>query len=179
MPALAALAAALPGQVAAQEEDYRRIVTIMRACATIEDVPARVACYDNNIRPAAGSVAATPAPSAPSAPPAPAGSAVRQAEVAPQGPGGFGADQVPQARAARQETEEQEMEVRVARASELQPGIHVLTLEDGAQWQFVDPAPPSYDPPRAGSLIRIQSASLGSFLMRYQRQPSIRVRRIR
>ena len=65
------------------------------------------------------------------------------------------------------------------RSAEREPGIYVLTLEDGAQWQFVDAPSTSYDPPRPGSTIEISKASLGSYLMRYADQRGIRIRRIR
>src|SRR5690606_22600108 len=103
--AASALAASLPSQVQAQDEDYRTIVTIMRACSTIADVPARVACYDNNIRPGAPPVAAA-APGASGPAPAPA---ARQAEAAPRAPTGFGAASLPQTSLAREQAEEKEV----------------------------------------------------------------------
>ena len=54
-----------------------------------------------------------------------------------------------------------------------------MTLEDGAQWQFVEGVPLSYNPPRRGASVEIRSASMGSYLMRYQGQAAVRVRRVR
>ncbi len=48
-----------------------------------------------------------------------------------------------------------------ARAVERQPGIYLLTLDDGTEWQFADSAPAAYDPPRAVPPIEISRASLG------------------
>ena len=66
--------------------------------------------------------------------------------------------------------------MRAARRTE--PGIYLLTLDDGAQWRFVEAVPPSYDPPRTGTEIELRRGSLGSFLMRYADQRSVRVQRV-
>ena len=91
---------------------------------------------------------------------------------------------MPRARApepahAAQQTEADSIEATVAAAVEREPGIHLLTLEDGAQWQFVEGVSLSYDPPRRGSTVEIRSASMGSYQLRYQGQPAVRVRRVR
>lgn len=164
MVSCAGLAAPATAQEA--DEDYRRIVTIMRACATIEDVPARVACYDNNIGPPDGRVNASAPP-----PPAP--------RLAPPPAAGFGADLLPREREARRSSQEQETEERVTAAREEQPGIYVLTLADGAEWRFTDSATPSYEVPGAGDLIKLQRGALGSVLMSFDGQRAIRVKRIR
>lgn len=137
----------------------------LRACAGIADIAARVACYD------ALSAAGTETPAAPAA----------QAAAQPRG---LGSEQVPRARApepahAAQQTEADSIEATVAAAVEREPGIHLLTLEDGAQWQFVEGVSLSYDPPRRGSTVEIRSASMGSYQLRYQGQPAVRVRRVR
>ena len=135
----------------------------LRACAGIADIAARVACYD------ALSAAGTETPAAPAA----------QAAAQPRG---LGSEQVPRAPAparAAQQTEADSIEATVAAAVEREPGIHLLTLEDGAQWQFVEGVSLSYDPPRRGSTVEIRSASMGSYQLRYQGQPAVRVRRVR
>ena len=126
----------------------------LRACAGIADIAARVACYD-----------------------------ALSAQAAAQ-PRGLGSEQVPRARApepahAAQQTEADSIEATVAAAVEREPGIHLLTLEDGAQWQFVEGVSLSYDPPRRGSTVELRSASMGSYQLRYQGQPAVRVRRVR
>lgn len=170
----AALCAGLAAPAAAQEsdEDYRRIVTIMRACATIADVPARVACYDNNIAPPDGGAIS----SATLPPPQPA---VRQAGRETLPAAGFGADLLPSEREARRTSQQQESEERVAATREEQPGIYVLTLADGAEWRFTDSANPSYEVPGVGDLIKLQRGALGSVLMSFDGQRAIRVKRIR
>ena len=55
-------------------------------------------------------------------------------------------------------------------------GKWIVTLEDGAVWRQVDDDPLSREP-HAGSKIKIRKASLGSFLMNVDGQPSIRVHR--
>ncbi|GAA0270772.1 hypothetical protein GCM10009127_08630 [Alteraurantiacibacter aestuarii] len=150
-------------QAQVQEENYRQIVIIMRACAQIEDIGARVTCYDNNIQP--GGAAAQPA--SPVSP-------MRQIQAR-----GFGAEALTQVQQERRDSRPEELEARVSAAERVLPGIYLVTLEDGAQWQFIDAAPISYEPPRAGSQIRIYRGSLGSFLMRFDGQQGLRVRRVR
>ncbi len=161
--ALAGIACAFAMTPAAQAQvDDRTAVSVMRECRKIADVSARVACYDNIPVDAAPVAAAPPAP-------APAPSAQ-----------GFGADQLPrEPRPRRAEPSAQELTARLARAQERQPGIWLLTLEDGAQWQFVDAMPASYNPPGKDSSVRIESAALGSYLMYYGGQRAVRIRRVR
>jgi hypothetical protein len=144
---------------ASAEEDYRAIVEVLRACAEIEDGPARMTCYDANVRPR-------------SAPPA---ARVDPPADAVHRPGGFGSESLPQQR-PREEADA--LEARVASARERQPGKFVLTLEDGAEWEFVEAAPSAYNPPRAGASVRIERGSLGSFRLRYASQRAIRIRRV-
>lgn len=170
--AVLALAAAVP--LSAQEPgtpEDRVTLNILRECAKIADTPARVACYDRNI---GVTVAQTAAPvraggfganQLPPAPPAPA--------PVPQ----FGANQLP--------PPPQPVEQRVDRiaatvtaATQRAPGIWLLTLADGTQWQLVDAAAPSFDPPRNGSAIEIAAASLGSYILRYRGQTGLRIRRV-
>ena len=64
-------------------------------------------------------------------------------------------------------------------AERVEPGLYLLTLEDGSQWRFVEAVPPSYDPPRAGSHVALQRAALGSFRMNFASQRAVRIRRVR
>ncbi|RIV90661.1 hypothetical protein D2V17_04080, partial [Aurantiacibacter xanthus] len=68
---------------------------------------------------------------------------------------------------------------RVTAARMMQPGVYRLTLQDGAEWEFSEGVPNSYRPPREGSEITIDRAALGSFLMSFDSQRAVRVRRIR
>ena len=132
----------------------------LRACATIAEIDARVACYD------ALSASEEPAPQAAA------------------GPRGLGSEQVPRARSPQPErataqAEADSIEATVVASVEREPGIHLVTLEDGAQWQFVEGVSLAYNPPRPGASVEIRSASMGSYLMRYQGQAAVRVRRVR
>jgi hypothetical protein len=159
----AALAVLAPSAAHAQE-DFEAIVTIMRACAQIEEISARVTCYDNNIRPR------TPGPASPRA-------ERPRAQPPAAAPGGFAADSL--RRPSNSAKPEGQAQLRVSRAVEREPGIFLLTLDDGGEWQFVDAAPSSYDVPRSGKIVTIERGALGGFSMLYADQRSIRVRRIR
>jgi len=139
-----------------------------QGCSKIEDVLARAACYDRNICAPATAAQAEEATAAAPTQPARSGAAA---------PAGIGSKSLPRPRS--QAEEPQEAELQVARASSREPGIYVLTLNDGAEWQFVEPAPAAYDAPRAGSKVKISRGALGGYLMRYAEQPAIRIRRIR
>ena len=130
---------------------------MLRQCALIADMPARVACYD--AIPAGEPEATT-------------------AAVAPPRPTGLGSDQLPISRAPEAD-ESEAIEAKVIAAVEREPGIHLLTLETGDEWLFVQGAPRSYTPPTKGSTVRIRTAPLGGYLLRYQGQSAVRVRRVR
>lgn len=155
-------AALFPGTAQAQLS-HGTVIDILLECRKLEDTAARIACYDNI---PLGQAAAAPSPVTRPAP----------AEI-PRA-GGFGSNQLPRAAAAL-DAEPNEISAKVSAVTERTPGTYVLTLEDGAQWQFVDATSKSYDPPRPGSTIQISSASLGSYLMRYAGQRSVRIRRTR
>lgn len=156
--ALAGLAAvALSPDVAQAQFDDPTVTTIMRECRKIEDATARTACYDNIPL----GDAATPPITA----------------VAPRQ--NFGSNQLPPRPGPDDATEPDEITATVSASIEREPGIYLLTLEDGAQWQFVESAPPAYNPPGRGSKVEISRASLGSYLLRYAGQSAIRARRVR
>ncbi|MEL1250213.1 hypothetical protein [Aurantiacibacter gilvus] len=175
---LAISAAALPltmlaAPAAAQVSD-EIVLNILRNCAEIDDPTARLACYDNNIRATGGQ----PRNSVPGEMAVPSGGAGAPLDTG--GPSGFGREDIrtPQ----RFETpagEIEELRARIAAVSEQQRGIYLITLEDGAQWLFTESVPFSYRPPRVGGRVEIDRASLGSFLLTYDSQPSVRVRRVR
>jgi len=60
-----------------------------------------------------------------------------------------------------------------------EPGIYAVTLEDGAEWLFAEGVSSSYRVPRAGSVVEIERGALGSFLMSFDDQTPVPVRRIR
>jgi hypothetical protein len=150
----------------AQDENFERTVIIMRACAQIADVAARVTCYDNTMAPQAGQLPPAPAQTPAAAPPR-----------------GLGAEQVaPPRQQARQQARERQADNLVAQVTSVvtvRPGVFTLSLADGSQWTVVDEAPFGYAEPRAGSSVRIEPGSLGSYLLRYDSQQSLRVRRVR
>lgn len=164
--AAGSLAAIVPGPAAGQGND-RDVLDGMRACATIDDAGRRTACYDRYLRPpAAGSAAA------PEAIPAPAPAMPRPAIASVGSPRGRVAAEV-------RGLPEERYRGAVSAAVERAPGIYLLTMQDGAQWQFASTVRGSYDPPSSGSTVEIQPGALGSFLLSYNDQSAVRVIRIR
>ena len=168
-PALAALLAA-PAPSHAQSEDYETIVTIMRACAQIDDMVARVTCYDNNILPRGEVPVTRPANPARTVPTTPG-----RAAPAPE----FGVENLPREREARKRAQVDEIERQVTAASESEPGIYLLTLNDGSRWRFTESMGLSYDSPQAGARVRIERGALGSYRLHYNDQRAVRVQRVR
>ena len=150
------------------------VLNILRNCAQIDDPTARLACYDNNIVQAGGQARS----SVPGQMGVPSGGG--GAPVNTSGPSGFGREDVRTPdRFNTPAGEIDELRARIAGVSMQQPGVYLVTLEDGAQWQFAETVPFSYRPPRVGDRITIDRASMGSFLMVVDGQTSVRVRRIR
>ena len=193
------LLAAAPA--AAQETDYEAIVRIMRECAKIADLQDRAACYDNTVN-AERLIAGSPAPEVqsfpetgpatdpsavaglddqrtPAAPRQSARVAARSATDADEASSGFGAESLPPSRRAGETERAENVRLAVLDADRIEPGIYLLTLEDGSQWRFVDAVPWSYDAPREGSRIELSRAALGSFQMRFESQRPVRILRVR
>ena len=157
LAAVAALLALYPASARAQP-DERGLGRLLRECRTLADMSARTACYDAIVLDE-GAQPERPAPE-------------RRASA------DFGSNQLPRSASAEAPAPAQ-LSASVTRTVEREPGIYLLTLADGTQWQFVDAAPAAYDPPRAGATIEISRASMGSYLIRYAGQRSVRARRIR
>lgn len=158
----------------AAQVDDAIVLNILRNCAEIDDATARLACYDNNIR-SAGGEARNSVPGEMASPRGGSG-----APLDTGGPSGFGREDI--RTPERFETpagEIEELRARVTEVTERQRGIFLVTLEDGAQWLFTDSVPFSYRPPRPGDRVEIDRAALGSFLLTFDRQASVRVRRVR
>jgi hypothetical protein len=169
--ATAAGALMLAAGPAAAQADQRTAINILVECSKIEEPTARLACYDNNIGQARNSV--------PSAVPVPPRGAAGGAPLA-QGPQGFGADDLrTQQRFTPVPSNEREIETQVASAREREPGIYLVTLDDGAQWVFAEGVTFTFRPPRAGQTVKIERGSLGSYLMRIDDQAPVPVRRVR
>lgn len=170
---LAAALALSPAPVAAQVSD-EIVLNIMRECAKIDDATARLACYDNNIRTAGANPRRNTIPGAMTSPTGNTGAPVSGGAAQ-----GFGSEDVPNPN--RFETpagELKEILTRVASVEQVRPGLYRFALQDGAVWEFTETVGSSYRPPRAGSELEIQRGSLGSFLMRFDRQAPVRVRRV-
>lgn len=163
----------LSGAPAGAQIDQDTAVNILRECAKIDDPTARLACYDNNIRNLGGS----PRVAVPGRTPSPQGGG---APVAASGPQGFGAEAVrTRERFSTPAGQLQEISARIASIRPREPGIYAFTLEDGAEWLFAESVSSSYRAPRAGSLVEIERGALGSFLMRFDNQNPVPVRRVR
>ena len=162
----------LAGAPAGAQMDQNTAVNILRECARIDDASARLACYDNNIRNIGGTARTT----------IPGQVQVQggAAPVAANSPGGFGAEDVrtPERFAAPTGTL-QEINSRISSIRPREPGIYAFTLEDGAEWLFAEGVDAGYRVPRAGSVIEIERGAMGSFLMRFDDQSPVPVRRIR
>jgi hypothetical protein len=171
---LAAAASTLPfaAPVSAQVADGV-VINIMRECAKIDDPTARLACYDNNIRQAG----AAPRASAPGQVQIPQGSG---AAVAANSERGFGYEDVrtPE-RFQTPPGEAQQINPRVSTIRPREPGVYLLTMEDDTQWLFAEGVSSSYRLPRTGSTIEIERGALGSYLMRFEGQVAVPVRRVR
>jgi hypothetical protein len=164
--------AMLASPVAAQVDD-NVVLSILRQCARIDEASARLACYDNNIRVGNTDVARA---SVPGVMPRPQGGGA----VPNSGPSGFGSENLRQPeQPAAPAGQVEEVSARVRSAVQQTPGVYLVTLEDGAQWQFAETADFAYRPPRQGSTVEIKRGALGSFLLVFDNQRSVRVRRLR
>jgi hypothetical protein len=163
----------LVGAPAGAQMDQNTAVDILRECAKIDDASARLACYDNNIR----NIGGTPRVAVPGQMPVVQGG---RAPVVANNPRGFGAEDVrtPE-RFATPSGELQEIDGRISSIRPREPGVYAFTLEDGAEWLFAESVAQSYRVPRAGSVIEIERGALGSFLMRFDDQAAVPVRRVR
>lgn len=170
-----AAALALSATPAFAQADRAAVVDILVECAKIDDPTARLACYDNNM----SRVGATPRSTVPGQVRGVVGGS---APLETQGPQGFGYEDVRAADPARFQPRPgqlQEIHPRVAAIVAREPGIYVVALDDGAQWQFAEGVSSQFRLPRRGDEIEIERGSLGSFLMRIDGQPPVPVRRIR
>jgi hypothetical protein len=171
----------LAGAPAAAQMDQNTAVSILRECARIDDASARLACYDNNIRNVGGTARTSVPGQMPVVQggnaPIPPGAA---APAAANSPRGFGAEDVRTAeRFAVPADQLQEISARITSVRPREPGIYAFTLEDGAEWLFAESVSQGYRAPRAGSVVEIERGALGSFLMRFDDQSPVPVRRVR
>jgi len=174
--AVAAASLAAAAAPAWAQADRTAVVDILVECAKIDDPTARLACYDNNMR----RVGATPRATVP-------GQTVRgvvggAAPVETQGPQGFGSENLRAADPGRFQSRSgqlDEIHPTVQSITARQPGIYLVTLDDGAQWLFAEGVGSQFRLPSRGDRIEIERGALGSFLMRIDGQQAVAVRRIR
>lgn len=163
--------ACLPVPAAAQVPEGVTL-NILRECSRIDDPSARLACYDNNMRSAGGQARTT----VPGRLQVQGGGAVNTDASSPSG---FGLENRPVPQAARVEAiGPDEIRATIASITQRSPGVYAMTLEDGAQWIFTESVSSSYLPPQRGSRVEIRRGAMDSFLMRFNNQQSVRVRRV-
>lgn len=149
--------------------------TDLQRCLQIADIAQRVACYDaiaraqqaggeNPAPPASGSAAVQTSTSA-----APAASP--RAE--------FGLSEARREEARAPEMRQlNEIETELVSIESVGAGYWQFATTDGAIWRLAE-ASRTFRPPRAGDSVRIRSGRLGSFYLEADRQPSMRIVRIK
>ena len=173
--ALAATSLAITTSPATAQVDRNIVMNILIECAKIDDPTARLACYDNNMR----QVGATPRNTIPGQVRGVQGGG---APVESQGPQGFGSDDLRSVDAGRFQPragQADEIHPRVATVTEREPGIYLVTLDDGAQWMFAESVSRNYRLPRRGEQVEIERGAMGSYLLRVEQQQGVPVRRVR
>jgi len=141
-------------------------------CLAIADRDARLSCYDAIARAEQGAAAsARPAPPAATASPGMAAPAPN-----PRAEFGFGAAEREERRAVEQRPID-EITVRVKEAREVGAGYWQFVMDDGSIWRLAETRS-SYRMPRANDDVKLVRASLGSYLLVFRNQASLRIRRI-
>lgn len=171
--AFGGLVALAPAAPVAAQANRDAVLNILVECSQIADPTARLTCYDANVR-TAGGVARGPLPR---------GTRVQGGGapgVANEGPQGFGRENIRSGeRFEAPPGQLKEIRPKVTAVQPREPGIYLITLEDGAQWVFVQSVNNDYLVPRVGSIVEIERGALGSFLMHFNGQPPVQVRRVR
>jgi len=147
-------------------------------CLAMADKEARLACYDAIARAEQSTPAATrPAPSDTAAAPAVAAAASAPAAVPnPRAEFGFGAAEREERRAVDQRQID-EVVVRVTEARQVGAGYWQFVMDDGSAWRLAETRS-AYRMPRPGDEVKLRRASLGSYLLVFRSQQSLRIRRI-
>ncbi len=140
-------------------------------CASLADNTARLACYDDAFGRPAEATSAAPAPAA-----------AAPAAVAPEAKArqDFGlSEHDKRARAEKQgtPTEPDSLSGKVASVGHRPTGELVVTLEDGQVW--VEVGPSGGVVVKAGELVTIRRASLGSYMLVTPTHVGTRVRRVK
>ena len=171
--ALGGLAALAPIGSAQAQASRDTVLNILVECSKIADPTARLTCYDANIRTAGGVARAPLARGARVEGGGPPG-------VLNGGPQGFGRETIRSGeRFQAPPGQLKEIRPKVTAVQVREPGVYAITLEDGAQWVFAASVNNDYLVPRVGSIVEIERGALGSFLMHFNGQPPVQVRRVR
>jgi len=170
---LAASAVALASLPARAQVSEGAVLSIIRECARIDDPSARLACYDNNVRSADANRATVPGQVQVQGG---AGVALRDST-----PAGFGREDVPSPDrfASNRGGQADEITATVTGVERRGFGLYAFTVEGGAEWLFTEAVAGSYVPPRVGSRLELRRGAMDGFLMRFNNQTSVRVRRVR
>lgn len=175
--AVSAAALCYPAVAWSQSSD-EAILGILRECAKIEDSLARLNCYDSNIGADQSTTSSETRTGASTDSPGEGSPSTAQSASA-----NFGAESVKSADRFKSHSETgrgvDELRTRILNVRQREPGVYLVTIEDGAQWLFSESVPMSFRPPREGALVAIKRASLGSFLMVVDGQAAVRVRRVK
>jgi hypothetical protein len=169
---LSGAAMAMSATPALAQVDDSIVLNIMRECAKIDDPTARLACYDNNIRAAGANPRSVPGRMG-----VPRGGG---AVANPNAPSGFGADDLVTTSPERfHPAGPSEVTGHVVSARERQPGVYLVTLDNGAQWLFAESGGRNYSAPRKGDSVRLERGALGSYLMVVGKQQAVHVTRVK
>ncbi len=170
--ATSAVALCYPAAAWSQNSD-EAVLGILRECAKIDDPIARLNCYDSNVRSDRSSGRA----------PAISNESAGGSGNSFPATGGFGAESVRNTDRFKSYSQtgqgSDEIRARILEVRQREPGVFLVTIEDGAQWLFAQSVSKNFRPPRKGALVEIKRASLGSFLMVVDGQAAVRVRRLK
>lgn len=146
-------------------------------CLAMADKEARLSCYDAVARADQGAAAAAK-PRGGTAPAVAAVPSVVAAPIpAPRAEFGFGAAEREERRASTQKQLD-EVAVRVTAAREVGAGYWQFEMDDGSLWRLSE-VRAAYRVPRPQDEVRLLRASLGSYLLLFRNQPTLRIKRIR
>lgn len=149
--------------------------TELQHCLQIEDIAERVACYDAIARAQQDGRQSAPAA-------APVTAVQTQTVITPapssaRGEFGLSAARREKARAPEAQPPD-EIETGVVSIESAGANYWRFVTTDGAIWRTAE-ARRSFRPPRTGDKIRIRAGRLGSYYLEAERQPSMRVIRIK
>lgn len=182
-PAGAALALSLAAFVTAPQASAQS--DQLSSCLAIQDIAARVACYDAIARQQVEPPAAVPKPAQAPAP-APAVATPAAPQAAPERPTqaapspkaefGFSAAERDRLRPV-EEQQPADLSFTVATARLTGPGYWQFGMEEGSTWRTVD-VRRAFRAPAPGDTVVIRRGSLGSYFLDLDDQPGMRIKRL-